>query len=44
LGVLLRGKDAFVDSIRISDAFIELKMIFETILEDHNYYNKPKSK
>jgi hypothetical protein len=39
-----RGKDAFVDSIRISDAFIELKMIFETILEEHNYFNNTKSK
>lgn len=39
-----RGKDAFVDSIRISDAFIELKMIFESILENHNYYNNTKPK
>jgi hypothetical protein len=37
-----RGKDAFVDSIRISDAFMELKMIFEAILEEHNYYNEDK--
>lgn len=37
-----RGKDAFVDSIRISDAFMELKMIFEAILEEHNYYNDDK--
>lgn len=35
-----RGKDAFVDYVKISGAFLELKMIFEIILENHNYYNK----
>lgn len=35
-----RGKDAFVDSIRISESFIELKTIFDKILYYHDYLNE----
>lgn len=34
-----RGKDAFVDFVKIPGAFLELKMIFVINFENHNYYN-----
>jgi hypothetical protein len=35
-----RGKEVFSDTFRISESFIELKLIFEDILKSHGYFNK----
>lgn len=35
-----RGKEVFSDTFRISDSFVELKLIFEEILKCHGYYYK----
>jgi len=35
-----RGKEVFSDTFRISESFIELKLIFEDILNSHGYFNK----
>jgi hypothetical protein len=35
-----RGKEVFSDTFRISDSFLELKLIFEEILKCHGYYDK----
>jgi hypothetical protein len=35
-----RGKEVFSDIFRISDSFLELKLIFEEILKCHGYFDK----
>ena len=35
-----RGKEVFSDTDRISESFLELKLIFENILQSHGYFNK----